>query len=980
MPWLRYSDDEVLQFHPRFETAANEALRAEGLDTQYEWVHHARTLGNQLVPDFVLRHKDTSRWNLTVEIKRRPASVHSDRNQAQAKSYAELNADRYVPASPRFFGITNLEQTLLFALNGQAPPRECRLRNGLFQTGDLESLSEDDFMTNLVAVLRQVLSCVIGATSADFDLVWPQIQRQLINMADGVLGAAAIREPTTASWHLVRDYFCHDVSVDTARMFLLRCLLAEYARGVLARFGHPAAARLLSLKSARPAQAGEEIAKALARLRTVDFEALLGLESIEEYRRLRDPRVLQSLFIYVESITTSPGEIADLARTRMDREELLEGLLVSSHPGENLDEYGKVVTDPELAALLACLTIHDPEVAVCDPCCGSGALLQGAYDRLRSLGLGHAASLSRLSGAEADPVLAQLAIMRLILNEPSSVVPAIPIGVEHGDMFGLPAKIAAANVVLMNPPFKRYEAQSERPVPEPLKQYYASAIRSLGGRDPVSTSGQQNLYAYYVEFVIRGAAEGARIGVVLDNKWYHSMYAVPLRRLMLEQCAIEAIIEYPYLGLFADWTIATSLVILRKHAVVPPQHEVVFARCFVELSRVDANEVGNALAGRAEWPSGWRVKRVPQADLTPQDGWKRHFGSALEHEFLADLVPLPGLFEHSRRGSLRKEEGGVSSLDFPFSHKTYGSKRKAPTGRHPRRFETRKGALLSKSENETLHALAKAIPRTFRGFGVEHAENLDSFRITSSELLKEPILEPPSLRALGFVGGSRRAIWGPAHIRALKEIEGNPKTRSFIRAFRQITGLTKRLMPDAALFVSLREPTAGELIIPRKFRAGHKVHINPFAFEARGRQVRTSSNVRSFSNCIAIDDARGLDRPLATRLVAAFLISSFGQLQFEMLGYNREGCLCLELHQQDLLKVLDPRAIPVEARKRVLDALASIPCPIPSDRLSDELPSRNALDRVFAEVLCSMHADWDVNGLLAEVHAALDDYVQARRP
>lgn len=40
MPWLRYSDDEVLQFHPRFETAANEALRAEGLDTQYEWVHH----------------------------------------------------------------------------------------------------------------------------------------------------------------------------------------------------------------------------------------------------------------------------------------------------------------------------------------------------------------------------------------------------------------------------------------------------------------------------------------------------------------------------------------------------------------------------------------------------------------------------------------------------------------------------------------------------------------------------------------------------------------------------------------------------------------------------------------------------------------------------------------------------------------------------------------------------------------------------
>ena len=48
MAWLDYTDDEVAKFHPIFERASNDALVREGLDGQYEWVHHIRPSGESL--------------------------------------------------------------------------------------------------------------------------------------------------------------------------------------------------------------------------------------------------------------------------------------------------------------------------------------------------------------------------------------------------------------------------------------------------------------------------------------------------------------------------------------------------------------------------------------------------------------------------------------------------------------------------------------------------------------------------------------------------------------------------------------------------------------------------------------------------------------------------------------------------------------------------------------------------------------------
>jgi hypothetical protein len=146
------------------------------------------------------------------------------------------------------------------------------------------------------------------------------------------------------------------------------------------------------------------------------------------------------------------------------------------------------------------------------------------------------------------------------------------------------------------------------------------------------------------------------------------------------------------------------------------------------------------------------------------------------------------------------------------------------------------------------------------------------------------------------------------------------------------------------------------------------------------RQVRISSNFIAFQGCTAIDAETGLDRAMATRLIAAFLVSSFGQLQFEMEGYNREGLLSMEGIHLSRIRVFDPRWISPGRRQQIFDAFRALPYPIPSDRRSSEQPERNALDELFAAEIVSRYAQFDATGLLFDVHAALDEWLEARQP
>lgn len=979
MDWLNYSDDEVKRFHTLFESSANQALIDENLENSLDWDHHNRTPGNKLVPDFVLRDKKSGRWILSLEIKRSKTSLYSTRNQVQAKSYAEVNSDLYLSGKPRYFAISNLENTLLFALKNGAPPNECRLIDGIYQVGDFADLNEEVFRTNLTSVIRAIILRVLDDDPPEYDTVWPRILADLIQQAELVRGTNPIQEPESPNWDVVRNYFCDSLDVDTARIFLLRCLLAEYIYGVLERYSHPRIKDLLALTIKNPRQIGHTIANTLSRVRGIDFQKIFEESSLEEYLSLSSTNICKYLASYVGNIITPPTVIRELARNRLDRNQLIDGLVTSFHSEQDLDNKGKVVTDPELAALLASVAIKSVQQRIVDPCCGDGILLEAAYERLRQLGLETAEVLQNLIGLEVDPILARLAFLRLILKEPSSVNPDIELNVEQADLFSNERELQQADVVLMNPPFRRYEAQDQQPVPTELRSYYANRIQRVSGLDSIAISGQQNFFTYYVEFILHAVKEGCRLAIILDNKWYHNKYAQPLRKLLLENCEIETIIEYPYQNLFSSFTISTSIIVCTKTKHISGANIVRFNRCSLDLAQINLQEFADHYPDNLEQLTGWSSREIYQNQLDYKDGWKNYFSNNLILDFRDGLPTLESLFRYSRRGSLAKEEGGMGPLAFPFSLTSFGHTREADPNAN-RRYQNRRVRRLTARENRQLHLLASAISEDFHGYAIKNPNILDAFMLDPNQLLVQATLEPPTLRAKDLFWTDRKTDWTPLHNLALQEIKGNESTRNFVEEFRRTTQLDETLMPDEWLFVGLKEPYAGELIIPRKMRNAHRVHINPFPCIGNSRQVRVSSNFISFTHCQAIEPDAGLDRLTATRIVAAFLLSSFGQLQFEMKGYNREGLLSIELHHLKDIKVLEPRSLSEVQRSRVLNALDQLTYPIPMNVLSNALIQRNHLDEIFAEIICSFKAGWSKSDLLAEVHQLLDEYLIARNP
>jgi len=594
--------------------------------------------------------------------------------------------------------------------------------------------------------------------------------------------------------------------------------------------------------------------------------------------------------------------------------------------------------------------------------------MAAAYDYLSELRGDDQRVLAGISGIEVDAVASRLAEIRMALKQPATLEPLPPINVIRGDLFANSHEVRMAEAVLMNPPFMRYEEQHGRRVPPELRAHYDEAIQAVDGRAPMTTSGQANLYNYYVEFIVKASAPGARLGIILDNKWYHNKYGKKLRDLLLSHCEIDGIVEYPHSAFFRNWSIATSLLIARRVEAVDPAHEVKFLRSKVDPRGVDLQSLAGAFHRAEPWPTDWTLRARPQIELDPRASWKQYFSHDLENDFRLDVWPtLDGLFASSRRGSLEKEGAGIGVFEFPFERSNYGPRRMPQPNRTG--FQTIKDRALTTEENTRLRLLASLVPNDFRGWVLRN-----------SDVRRQQTLEPPSLREHYDIFLDGRTAWTPDHDRALTAMRTQPELSAYITAIEDVVNLTEAVLPREMLWNALREPIAGELIVPRKTRTGHWLHINRSAFDLRQRQLRISSNFLTYTECIATDPVSGLTREVAARLIMAFLVSSFGQLQFELEGYNREGCLSVEKHHLSRIRIFDPRWIRTDNRQPIIDAFGRLPYPIQTDRLSEEQPERNHLDRLVAEEITARFPQFRVDEMLMEVHMALDEWLIARQP
>lgn len=978
MPWLTSDLEEVKYFHAEFESAANEALIRLGIEKDFVWVHHQRTYGVSVIPDFVLMRVDGGQWLLSIEIKRTLEAVYSTRNQIQAQGYATTNQSLYAPGSNKYFIITNLEDTLLFCLNGTLPPRECLLENGKFKSGRFFPETKEIHRENFIIDMMSICEIVLKQKKVRFEVVWPSVLSDYLNYANSV-PSSSNNELDSENWNLVESYFGNENGPYSGLILILRCLMLEYLRGTLLKHNHPKAKELLPLRENKSL---DSIARSISAIRKIDFDIIFEEYAPDIYRNIKDKDVEALLSNYIKLLNNPTKRIVELALSRIDSYELIDSLMTSICTIEDQGNRGKVPTDPELARLLAFITITSPNDLVIDPCAGDGSLISAAYERLMNLGSNHDNALSSISGIEADAIAVRLASIRMALKRPATLTPQTKIQIQHGDMFSQAAHISKHTIVLMNPPFKRYEAQDDSTIPIDLKSYYSSVIKDLDGKKGITISGQANLYNYYIEFISKAIKPGTRIGFIIDNKWYHSSYGKSLRNLLLSEFEIEGILEYPHGSFFSSWTIATSILLARRLGEgieVNKDHNIKFIRSKVDPRESDLELVADAFNNNADWPLDWSCNLINQNDLNADNGWKGFFASPLLNDFRLEEWPTLGsLFQFGRRGSLNKEEGGIKVFEFPFNISDYGPRRTRMDNKK-RRFQTQVDRQLNNIENQTLKNLADKIPIEYRGYAIKNSNGMSSYILSEEDVLKQPTLEPPIIREKNAIYFSEKRVkWGDTQKSAISQLRSNTEVNDYISQIENIVNLNENTLTEQERFIGLCEPTAGELILPRKVRSGHRIHINKYAFDPDGRQVRISSNFITYGNCIN-DATIELSREQATLIISAFLMSSFGQLQFEIEGYNREGMLALEKQQFDRMKIFDPRWVRTENRALIIDAFLKLPYPIMNDKLTIEQKEKIHLDQLFASEIANKHPQFDENELLNEVHCALDEWLEARR-
>ena len=329
-------------------------------------------------------------------------------------------------------------------------------------------------------------------------------------------------------------------------------LLARYG-GDAARAGHalelsgglvaPPATRLesLSRRGGDPGRGvGEAIDAGLAglaaanpdSLTTADGSAFRHLSFADPAlgpARARTARLRRLLAVVREAdLDLRPGRLAHPAAFAL----AAEGLL-ARRAAETEARPGELPTPPEVADLMARLADPQPGDRVCDPFCGSGALLTHAATRVRER---HGAEAEpALYGQELDGVRWGLAVQLAAARDPGGAT------LRRGDALGAPALLTAEgeldrfDVVVSHPPFGLKDWGREAARDDPHGRFAYGL--------PTSAKGD---FAFLSHLLACGDPERGRVvALVPAGVLFRGGTEATIRRRIVEAGALEAVVALP---------------------------------------------------------------------------------------------------------------------------------------------------------------------------------------------------------------------------------------------------------------------------------------------------------------------------------------------------------------------------------------------------------------------------------------------------
>ncbi len=593
---------------------------------------------------------------------------------------------------------------------------------------------------------------------------------------------------------------------------------------------------------------------------------------------------------------------------------------------EELHNKGKVMTDPELATLLVEMTLSGNEKNIIDPGCGDGSLLSASYDKLMSSlnlssGKNHQELINRLHGREIDPFLSQLASFRLLAKNFESVNPSTYLDITPEDIFEKLEK-THYDAVVMNPPFLRND-DSNAPITN--KEQMIESIKKAELDCFVEDAKQPNLLYYFVNYAWHYLKNEGHLGAILMTKVLNNQDGTPFKKFIKDK--VDYIVQYPR-SYFPEFKVTTCIIVCTKRE--RSKNVIKFVNIKNPSVLEDINSFGNEIKAinSNEINPNYSVKLVNSNDIKSSDNWRLFlidpedkFNKFNNHPLLSEITSF---FKEIKRG--QSDNSGGTNFIY---------------------YESIQNPLADYTEGLSESAITQ---------GLKNNRSKRYLELTKEDLYQEKAIKIPK---------------DYAELLDLDVIE-DPKLKVYLQKGRDHYGEKKwkKIVSEA-----YRSRVNATLIIPRADRKKHTVYLNN-----SGKEIVISSNFTYLSSPIQNKFGK-LKEKTALAFIEAYLVSSFGQIQFEVQSNNQEGMRKFEKRSALKLKVIDPSRLSESEINTVIErfnVLNSANCEFLGLEISDS--PRKELDLSIANILFT-HDPQDYGStedLYNDVKRFLFDLVEGR--
>ncbi len=568
--------------------------------------------------------------------------------------------------------------------------------------------------------------------------------------------------------------------------------------------------------------------------------------------------------------------------------------------------WGQFYTSPEVVDLILGFCLRRPGDRLLDPSCGQGAFLsRAAHFRRWLANSGGGVSEEGLWGVEIDPEAAATARQSLAGEEVASRILvqdffSLQPGRELSDSF---------DCVVGNPPYTRAEWLGRVGAGADYKERLVDCAAPLA-----RLSRRSGLHAYFFVHGSRFLRPQGRFGFVVSNSWLDVDYGIGLKRFLLDQFKILAVVESAVERWFSQARVNTCLVILEKcpDAADRNRNQVRFARLkrpLQELLVSSPDGAGRAadvesltmrlLPGRSRLTGDLPVRVVPQVSLRAEGKWGLYL-RAPEVFFQTQARPRV-----VRLGELARVRRGQTTGANGFFYLSEPEREKWGI------------------EDEFLWPLLKS------------PKEIETVQVKPERLAQQALVVPRKRDELGGTNVLRYIQWG--------ESQGYHRRATCARR---------------PLWYSLAPEVESEdrVVWVKGIWNRH------FAPLLEGRVV-TDQQFYTLSA-----------DPRLIRVLAALLNSTWAALQAELLGRSNfgEGVLWLAGYEVARIQLPDPRELGSSERRSLEDALAPL-LESPVLPIADQVtqPSQRRLDSVVFELLGLAPSERDAVLAAAVERAAL---------